>query len=1223
MKLFKKRIVILGWVLMTLIVAGISIAKAALPFTSISLWTSDLWNVLVTDAEKDTGLWSDIKESLSGDVSTWSYSIIDDSPRFFIWWTNIDEWKYILTMEYEDQKISNLICSGMLYWYYYNPEFLENKLLPLNVETMDKLNHLNLNKEEYLLSNLDITWWFYTDCRYDWQDLDNWAVFWIIKYSFNDNGKDRVLYLLGWVDINDMGLKLVNELFLNKELKKESWERIDPDLWTVVPDVDPGMVIVGDFSWEGQLTNQDFDIYAYGKFFDSVSDKYINYRSSVMLVRFEESVPEDWIITWDVKIQWLNGAIWWWWLSESNDVLVAPEEEYTMVTDWYATIELETWMEGKYICAFWEIGDGNKDIICSEHEVKFGSVRFERDVPEDWIVTWDVKIKWECGNVTKWWFMSEDDNVSVVPEWYTSVNNLDITLELEAWMNEKYICAFWQWTWQNPQIRCSENKVKLDNIDPRVELLAPTSSDILNLWDYYNFEWSGLDDESGILWYLVTINGVRISENPIHSTSIYHHLGDDSGTWIWEWSVEAIDEVGNSAVAIWRFGVSSSDTWHGSPSFYVQFVRPVPSMWSRSWRVDIEWASWVIWWWWLSDNYNISIVPNEYNSITTWLISIELTSWMNGKYICAFGSYWEYQEMICSAYKVKIDNTDPEIQLLSPTNWTEFYLGDGIGLKWSGSDISWISGYMLNLNNRSWSTTLTQSLNNTTTLYNYTANEVWNWEWRVNACDYVWLCVERSGNFIVLETWNVNYTWWFYLVRPLLWSRFNLWDSVTFAWNSVSQNSWYIWEVSKIWWSLTTWFTNSSSMLLSGWYFTTWTYSWSVYNVASEDIKSVSAFYVVENGDEPDLKVNDFEFEEEEYAWLDEYYTSNRIRISWMTDDWYTLASLNRWSLYINGDFVWSQWYVTNGDKVYIEMKASGRRGETVTAILTIWVWSDAVSWSYKVTTDDDLGGWNNANLSPLQKLWASVFVDNLVEMYQYDEWKLATFLSTFMQVLKDKIYEYNTLADEAEHDWDDDLANEYKLYKNALVFLYSLVEYRYDNIEVEERTVYVAPNGRQYEVEYDEDRMAYTSPDFAIRKYFPTWEAFTAHIDKNNAVSWNWGMVWNIITTHNWKVYMIYEKNWRWTSSDFKTPKYFDTKEDIVNHILANNPASSWNHKLDTDFIQVNYTAPNWKTYRIFKTSSEWNNPDMYSSYDFVDAKYFTSLDAAKKFINQSNPKK
>lgn len=1229
MKLFKKRIVILGWILMTLVVAGISIAKAALPFTSISLWTSDLWNVLVEDAGKNTGLWLDIENSLSGNADLYSYSIIDDSPRFFIRWTGINKERMIVSIEYMWKKIEWLDCSSALYGYYHNPAFSEDELLPINTQTKEMLSSLALNKPNYINEGIDMTWWFYTNCKSAEGVIDSWAIFWVIKYTFDD--KD--VYLLAWVELREDELRLVNDLFLVEENvnnisssvgnNESSWRENSNTfgLWLG----ESGAVVVGGYLISDPMLKKNSDIQVYWEFFDSESNSDFDSKSSIMLVNFEKSVPEDWIWTWEVKINWFNDAIWWWWLSDEV-VQSSPEEEYTRVNNWYAIIQLEKWMNEKYICAFWKIEE-EEQVICSDNKVKISDVRFEEDVPEDWTGAWEVKIKWEGEDMTKWWWLSEDNDVSVLPSEYTWVNASDVTIQLDEWMNGMYVCAFLQNWEEDLQVRCSENKVKIDNIDPKIELLSPTNSEIINLWDTYYFERSWLDDESGILWYQVTINGMLVGDLIEDLGRDFTIAGTDSDAWVWEWSVEAVDNAGNSAIAVWSFWVYNSNPWHGSAPVYLQFWnRAVPSMRTSSGRVDIEW-SWSIWWWWLSDINDVwSLnIPANYTWVENWHTSIELTVWMNWKYICAFGVNGEDEQIICSRHKVKIDNENPELNLVTPINWTEFYIWDGINLQWNWLDrISGISWYTLTLNNLSWST-FTWELEKDVTFYRYTLPESWNWIWRVKACDYAGLCVERSWNFVSLYNWSEIYTWWFYLIRPSLWDRINLWNDITFSWNPWSINSWYVWEVSKVWWFSITWFTNSYSVELDGWRFTEWTYFWSVYDVASDNTKAVQVFYIVENWNNPDLKVNQFEFDDEKYAELGESYYSNTIEIDWLTDGWYTFAYLKdrKWVLWINGDFVWSKWYVRNGDKVYIELMSSSKRGETMSATLAIWTGLDAVYWSYKVTTDDDIGGWDNLKLSPLQKLWAAVFVDSLVEMYQHDEWKLATFLSTFMQVLEDKIDEYNSLAEEAEQDWDDDLVDEYKLYKNALVFLYTLVENRYNDIEVEERTVYVAPNGRQYLVEYDENRMAYTSPDFTIRKYFPTRETFTAHIDKNNSVGWGRWMVWNIITTHNGKVYLIYEQNWKWTSSDFSTAKYFDTKDDIVNHILANNPASSWNHKLDTNFIQVNYTAPNGKNYRIFKTSSEWSNPDMYSSYDFVDAKYFTSLDAAKKFINQSNPKK
>lgn len=1230
MKLLKKRIVILGWILMTLIVTGISIAKAALPFTSVELWSSDvLWTKLVEDAKKDEGLWLDVRRSLWGNASTWIYSLVDDSPRFFIRWTGIAEWPYIVPIEYEEHELGSLSCRDMLYGYYYNPEFLEWRLLSLNEETKDTLENMNLNETWFITQDdLSIIWWFYTDCASSSGDIDTGAIYWIIKYTFDDWVEKKVLYLSAWIEIGQGWYTLKNELFLNKNLENSDPDMDRWDSWTstldwnfAFDDWDDQYVLGGFY---GTLEDKEKpEIQVYGKFFDSVSNSDYRIKSSIKLVQFVDSLSENILNVW---INWFNGAIWWWWLSENKDVSSLPRE-FTWVTKWYVNIELEAWMNGKYICAFWQIWDWEEEIICSEDMINISSVWFEVDVPSDWIASWEVVIKWTGENITKWWWLSESKNVSSVPGQYTWVNSSSVTIGLNRWMNGKYICAFLQKWELDPQIICSENKVKFDNINPTVELISPSNWSIFDYWDPIYFEWSGSDGELWISWYIVDIGNYHyeVSDTVIYNVNL--------PSWVYEWIVQAVDNAGNSVTATRTFEVSDSNPWHGSAQNYVQFERPVPSMWRKTWYVEISWYEGTTRkWWWLSDNNSTDQdIPSDYTAVNQNFETIDLTAWMRWKFICAFWDSWIVLRdpiIVCSTNRVKIDTESPALQLLTPTNGVEFNLWDRVTFRWSGSDnAAGISGYMINIYNPLWSETYSTDFWNNITSESYTVNIPGTWNWRVKACDRATNCVERSWSFVVLNSWSVDHTWWFYLIRPRLWEKINLWNDITFSWNPWSHNSGYVFRLSKIWEDeYVSYSTTNYSEVISGWFFGTWAYSWSVYDNASETIQEIPVFYIVDDNDnEPDLRVNEFEFYEEKHAELDEYYTSNRIIISWMTDGLYTLATLKdrRWSLWINWEFVWTQWYVTNWDSVYIEMKASNKRGETVTATLIVWTWSDAVYGSYKVTTDDDIGNPNNAYLSPLQKLWCVIFVDNLVEMYQYDEWKLATFLSTFMQVIEDKIYEYGGLIEDAELDWDDDLLDEYKLYKNALMFLYNVVEYRYNNIEVEERTVYIAPNWRQYIIEYDEDRMAYTSPDFSTKKYFPTWDSITAHINKNNSVVWSWGIVGNMITTHNGKVYLIYEKNGKWTSDDFGTAKYFDTKEDIINHILANNPASNWNHKLDTNFTHVKYTAPNGKTYTIFKTSSEWSNPDMYSSYDFVNAKYFTTLEAAKKFINQSNPKK
>jgi hypothetical protein len=138
--------------------------------------------------------------------------------------------------------------------------------------------------------------------------------------------------------------------------------------------------------------------------------------------------------------------------------------------------------------------------------------------------------------------------------------------------------------------------------------------------------------------------------------------------------------------------------------------------------------------------------------------------------------------------------------------------------------------------------------------------------------------------------------------------------------------------------------------------------------------------------------------------------------------------------------------------------------------------------------------------------------------------------------------------------------------------------------------------------------------------KYFPTWETFTAHIDINNQWAYHYAW-WNsnageTVTAPNNKTYNVYQINGKRTSDNFTYKKYFDTREQIVNYIFINNPATSWDHKLDTSFDTVYFTASNGKKYTIFKTSSNWANPNKYSSFGFVTPKYFDSLQAAKDHI-------
>lgn len=121
---------------------------------------------------------------------------------------------------------------------------------------------------------------------------------------------------------------------------------------------------------------------------------------------------------------------------------------------------------------------------------------------------------------------------------------------------------------------------------------------------------------------------------------------------------------------------------------------------------------------------------------------------------------------------------------------------------------------------------------------------------------------------------------------------------------------------------------------------------------------------------------------------------------------------------------------------------------------------------------------------------------------------------------------------------------------------------------------------------------------------------------DDNN----NSGSGW-FYTAPNGKVYAISFDPGRkvYSSPDFKQPKYYISYETLTKHIDKQNPKRAvWDHtSLDTSFTPINYTAPNGKVFRIQKTN-KW-----YMSFNFINPKYFWTLDDIKTHINKNNPKK
>lgn len=843
----------------------------------------------------------------------------------------------------------------------------------------------------------------------------------------------------------------------------------------------------------------------------------------------------------------------------------------------------------------------------------------------------DVDIIWYLWSIGwRWYSYQNISGINYDPNLPNNITSgwIGIHIDTED-HNYKYICAFAQ-TGQYIQTICSDNKIKIDKTNPTITLTQVNDKE---LWDYVTLSWEGSDRQSWISEYELTItkpNNSRTTTGFNLNTTTTWITVDQTGTRTW--SVKAIDWVGKTAEATDSFVVTSAAP--GTPTPPTPSLEPLIQFESQPYNgrannteVKFQLVEWATWEWKFSSNNNTwSFSCNSDCQPIPSTRTLQFSGAIDWQYICAIAYKWSKSQTICSDNKVLVDSYMPDIDLLTPENWKHFEFGNNIIFKWSGHDNwpSWISWYILTIKDSDNIVYWTYTFNSWTTQTWIIVKKAGNLVWNVKIDDLAWNRAENSWYFYVHR--NGDSETWFYLISPALFEQIKLWTDITFTWSTWMANSWYKWNIKKLWWStISGWTSWSNHVVLDDEYFYEWSYSWSVTEIANNTTKSIPLFYVIEEWKDPDLKVNRFEFDEIDNAEPNSYRTSNKITIDWLDNNWYTFAYLKDgiWALYINWDFVWTEWVVKNWDKIHIELKANSWYNSTIATRLIVGTWTNLVSGDFKVTTKNGITWRDDSSLTSWQKLWWVIYVDSLVEMYQHDTKKLATFLSTFMQVLKDKSDYYAEKIAEAEEDWDDELLLEYKTYKNAIDFLYVIVKYRYDNIDVEDRTVYIAPNGKQYLVEFDEGRRAYTSPDFARPKYFPSWTLFTNHIDINNPAVWKWWIVWNVITTHNGKVYTIYETNWKWTSNDFKTKKYFDTKEDIINHILANNPASDWNHTIDTDFDEVEYKAPNGKIYKIFKTSSKWNNPEMYSSYNFVNAKYFTSLEAAKKFIDRSNPKK
>ena len=229
----------------------------------------------------------------------------------------------------------------------------------------------------------------------------------------------------------------------------------------------------------------------------------------------------------------------------------------------------------------------------------------------------------------------------------------------------------------------------------------------------------------------------------------------------------------------------------------------------------------------------------------------------------------------------------------------------------------------------------------------------------------------------------------------------------------------------------------------------------------------------------------------------------------------------------------------------------------------------------FTITTVPENG---ECTLSDDDKGKIQIVFDSLVGEFSGDQSRYDEFLATMKSMLQDQI----------------DLTNNCNLQ-----YLSDLL----DGTIIGHVTVntgnYIAPNCKEYRISYDNELLAYTSPDFRSSTYFANRESLTRYIDTKNPGDCHISTSASTVNRYfsnsdpskhvapNGKVYRIQNGGNGYTSNDLSAAKYFSTLSDLRSYLDRKNPPLQiWNHTVDTSFQPVIYAAPNDKSYTIYKTN-------------------------------------
>jgi len=367
----------------------------------------------------------------------------------------------------------------------------------------------------------------------------------------------------------------------------------------------------------------------------------------------------------------------------------------------------------------------------------------------------------------------------------------------------------------------------------------------------------------------------------------------------------------------------------------------------------------------------------------------------------------------------------------------------------------------------------------------------------------------------------------------------------------------------------------------------------------------------------PDTTVDPFSFPMINNADLEETYMSDEVEIEGLSDGiqvLVSLAELSKGALYINDDYVGQTWYVANWDIISIELISSNEYETIVSATLFVGVRSEAFYIMTKNEDDRD----DNWDLTMSQKFMIMNIFKQITDTYDGDDEQLMMFLYTFKSMLEDKI-------DMTDNGTD----------KDALEYLLEVMEsHMMNSFDYEDimdigwnNSLHIAPNCKRYEIAYNEDRMAYFSPNFMVMHYFVSIASLKAYVDEKNPGNGACGTTYGNDPQNrtrrvapNGKQYTINKTNQWYTSLDFIWAKAFDSLEAIRRYIDYNNPKIEvWDHEVDTEWESETYTSPNGKEYKINKVIQ--NGDVKYMSYTFIYPKYFDTLEALKNYVDEKNP--